>query len=849
MLAILYLLLAWYVGILLVNRLQPDFLNDRNCESLFGDKLVIQRWTIVLPAGFLTGTLLITWINYLATWEINRLLPSLATPLYYGDLVTALVILGLAVFIKQPTLGSSPGYPSSLLSRPLRAALQFVTDNWVELSYVVVWTGIWSFFIYRSFHYTDDTLHIGYSVFSDFSPHLGVIRSFSWGSNYPTEYPHFGTYHPAANNISYHFLFQFLVGNLEYLGLRLDWAMNLPSILAMAAFLLLLHVYARLITGSRWVGIVTSIMVFLRSSFAFFTNLTTLKAAGVTTPLAILTAIAGSTANIGLTLHEDWGFYAQKVFVNKRHYIFALGIALVVLVFMFPLYRKMIFCLADSRTKKNGLQASLETQSEQAKQSQSENLVIEVQQLGQLADTIVSSHQETADTGHSPPLPQQSRLNIVIQWVSTFIASRDSWLPANLRRPVVLGVLLGLLGFVNGAVVVTVLTILFALTFASKHRLEYLVVAVISTALVLLQTRFFVTGNLANTPRLRIGYLSQNPDAINDRLTDAIKALQFDENLLVLLGKATINLSVFYLELLGFLPLLLIGGFFVLPKGGRWLTVAFVSPIVLASIIDFTELPLGVAHVIIIFSVVLLNIIAAYLIVELVRKSNPAWSLGTLLCVMVGLSLAAERFNFMFALNGSLLLLLALAAFSTIALWIIARVLNEFSPRQWLRADMPRTTAFGTALCLLALVTISGMVDAFALYNLDKNSIQVHADNATLEWIRNNVPPDDLILTDTPIIHPVLMAGRKAFAWGSYYTLGAGYDSSERERIIRQVFESSHMESTVEDLRRHGVRYIFVDDNTRRSQSFRFTETFLNSKCQRVFQDPQSGNTSIYLLK
>jgi len=40
------------------------------------------------------------------------------------------------------------------------------------------------------------------SVFSDFAPHLAVIRSFSFGSNFPTEYPHF-----ADGTIRYHFLF------------------------------------------------------------------------------------------------------------------------------------------------------------------------------------------------------------------------------------------------------------------------------------------------------------------------------------------------------------------------------------------------------------------------------------------------------------------------------------------------------------------------------------------------------------------------------------------------------------------------------------------------------------------
>jgi len=69
-------------------------------------------------------------------------------------------------------------------------------------------------------------MRIGWSVSSDFSTHLAVIRSFSYGSNFPSGYPHF-----ADGNMRYHFMFMFLAGNLEFLGLRLDWAFNLPSIL------------------------------------------------------------------------------------------------------------------------------------------------------------------------------------------------------------------------------------------------------------------------------------------------------------------------------------------------------------------------------------------------------------------------------------------------------------------------------------------------------------------------------------------------------------------------------------------------------------------------------------------
>jgi len=95
-------------------------------------------------------------------------------------------------------------------------------------------------------------MRIGWSVSSDFSTHLAVIRSFSYGSNFPSGYPHF-----ADGNMRYHFMFMFLAGNLEFLGLRLDWAFNLPSILSIVSFLMLLYSFAVLLLGEKIIGVVT----------------------------------------------------------------------------------------------------------------------------------------------------------------------------------------------------------------------------------------------------------------------------------------------------------------------------------------------------------------------------------------------------------------------------------------------------------------------------------------------------------------------------------------------------------------------------------------------------------------
>ena len=75
------------------------------------------------------------------------------------------------------------------------------------------------------------------------------------GNNFPTEYPHFG-----GQDVKYHFMFQFFVGNLEFLGLRLDFAYNVVSVLALLGFLIFLYHMAKRLTGSFAAGVLTDVL-------------------------------------------------------------------------------------------------------------------------------------------------------------------------------------------------------------------------------------------------------------------------------------------------------------------------------------------------------------------------------------------------------------------------------------------------------------------------------------------------------------------------------------------------------------------------------------------------------------
>ena len=180
-----------------------------------------------------------------------------------------------------------------------------------------------TYLMFLTFHVKDGATYVGFSVFSDFAPHLGMIRSFSFGNNFPTQYAHF-----AGEDIRYHFMFQFMVGNLEYLGMRLDYAFNLPSIFGMVSVYLLLFVLTVRITGSRLCGYLTALLFTFRSSFTVFRYMAEQGKGNA------WKALLENTEFLGYTQNENWGLWNLNVYCNQRHLAFALAfLVLAVLVF------------------------------------------------------------------------------------------------------------------------------------------------------------------------------------------------------------------------------------------------------------------------------------------------------------------------------------------------------------------------------------------------------------------------------------------------------------------------------------------------------------------------------------
>ena len=565
MLGKLYLFLCLYLGGVLVELFLPSL--TKNLDRTFdGRKLKtpIPSFLVLLPACFSVGAVVSGWGTYLlgylfradaeplkkanAIWMIGCTLFCFLMSLYLHNRkekrrVKAIEEATIAkrmesdIVTEHDTNAENDGALTSpvdktkgmsvpeelntaedktdgrttaqiILSDVLRTFLDFLKP--VDLIYFFLVTLLVCALMIATCHMKDGILKVGFTVYSDFAPHLAMIRSFSFSNNFPTVYSHFG-----GQDIRYHFLFQFLAGNLEYLGLRIDHAFNSISIISLIGEYLLLYVLAVKLTGSRFAAFLSGIFMSLRSSFAIFEFLATLpKGAN------IIQTLRDHMDYVGFTEHEDWGLWNLNVYVNQRH--LAIGICLLLIA---------VLALSDRLFSSDGPKSVLK---------------------------------------------------------------KVGWFGGNLKEAILLGIILGLGSFFNGACVIAALLVLFVIALFSDHRLDFLIVAVITVVLTKLESMLFMTESPMSF-EYWYGFLAEN--------------------------KTFFGALVYVIRMMGVLPFVLAAAFVMQKWKHRVMIAAFSLPIVFAFTVKMS-VEITANHKYIFIAMALLSVYSAYVIEKIVKSKD-----------------------------------------------------------------------------------------------------------------------------------------------------------------------------------------------------------------------------------
>jgi sugar lactone lactonase YvrE len=508
MLALIYLALTICVG---------DFF----CRRFYRFESVAHR----CAAAILSGLLISTWFTYLAGLLFTRA----RQPLIWGNLlfgIAAIAVLSSGKWrhkVIKRMQGESQGssVASTYLQRPKGSGIA----DWLLIAGYVV---LVSWMMFASFNTSGSKLQISNPEYSDFGPNTAIMQSFAVGHNFPTEYPHF-----SGDRIRYHFLFYFQAGNLEFLGLNPVWSLNLLSILTLVAMLVLAMTLGEVVFNSRAVGRLGSLLFFFFGSLNYVPFLR--RQGSVRTALQAIRQQHDFLPSIFPYRGDQWGTWSQVTYLNQRHFASAIGILLLVLIFLVIRYRMRSPKRAKAPPSPEHVAAPSSPSSETAADTGFEaparpvdvseprgdiaspepvalqpNPASEIAGVtGSEAATRVETISEPTGDITSASIATQPKEEVVIVPAERF---RDM-LPGFIFS----GVLLGLLPMWNSAVYIGAAAALGGLFILFPLRLQMLALAV-PAALIALPQMLYLTGGSGRIPMPRLlhwGYTIDQPTAAN----------------------------------------------------------------------------------------------------------------------------------------------------------------------------------------------------------------------------------------------------------------------------------------------------------------------------------------------
>ncbi|MCR5829608.1 MAG: hypothetical protein K6F93_04560 [Lachnospiraceae bacterium] len=310
MAAAAYVILCIITGYIVSTAVLP--LKQAETDSFKGVQTGLSQLFYRFPLWYVTGTVLLTWLTYLFAY----IAADQKDPLFFANVMVFSIagtgcIFGFIILFRKKRI-------------PFFSEFKKLSHN--EIISIILVVSIVCYLLYLTFHVRNGQYFIGNSVFSDFTPHLSMIRSFSNLNNIPTVYTV-----AAADDVRYHFMFEFLTGNLEYLGMRLDIAFNLSSALSLISMFSLLYTFAVRITGKKLAGGLAVLFAAFRSSWSFFSYI-----AGFNDYGSLINGIVNNDDFIGITPNEKWGLWNLNVYLNQRHFAFSISIMLIVIMIFMP---------------------------------------------------------------------------------------------------------------------------------------------------------------------------------------------------------------------------------------------------------------------------------------------------------------------------------------------------------------------------------------------------------------------------------------------------------------------------------------------------------------------------------
>lgn len=139
-------------------------------------------------------------------------------------------------------------------------------------------------------------------------------------------------------------------------------------------------------------------------------------------------------------------------------------------------------------------------------------------------------------------------------------------------------------------------------------------------------------------------------------------------------------------------------------------------------------------------------------------------------------------------------------------------------------------------LILIFFLTSSGFIDLMAIKNDYQFRFPDAPRNSLMQWIKTNTKRGDIFISRQEILDPITLSGRKNFLGHKYFLTTLGYDISQRELLVKEVFETNNAE-VFKKAKGNGVRFIVLPQKKIVDFNYDVDVSFYKKSLKNVYQD------------
>lgn len=171
---------------------------------------------------------------------------------------------------------------------------------------------------------------VGSKYWSDFGNALPLVRNFSLGNSLSWEHPLF-----PGEPTRYHLLFYYLVGTLERIGFRFDWALNIPSIAGFFFLCTMIYTLSLRIFKKHLVSFLSVLFFLFNGSFSWLDFLAKHKISEL--PQLVHFPSFGPWSGGPIA-----AFWNLNIYTNQRHLALSFAVTLAIVYIIYASKTKFI---------------------------------------------------------------------------------------------------------------------------------------------------------------------------------------------------------------------------------------------------------------------------------------------------------------------------------------------------------------------------------------------------------------------------------------------------------------------------------------------------------------------------